>query len=96
MSQDALVGAFVALAVFVLGAAGTIIVYILRLAVRWARVEHQLEDLVSDVKQLVNDKDKVHQALYESMREDRNATNIRLRWLEEHLWGRRSGNGGTR
>lgn len=93
MSPDAEVSALVALVIFTLGSIGAGLVYMMRMAMRWARVEHGLEDLVTDVKQLVADKDRVHAEIVTTMREDRAATDRRLRWLEEHLWKRNGGNG---
>lgn len=53
---------------------------------RWARAESNLERLISDMLKLVKDNDRVHTAIFEEMRNDRQATDRRLRWLEEHLW----------
>ena len=75
------------LAVLVLPALGLLV----HLTIRWTRTESNLTDLVEDVKQLVTDKDRVHGEMYKTMREDRAATDRRLRWLEENLWNRRRG-----
>lgn len=63
-----------------------IIVLLVRGAVKWTRVESKLESLVSSVDKLVKDKDTVHNEIIVQMRDDRKATDRRLRWLEEHLW----------
>jgi hypothetical protein len=68
----------------------------------WTRMEIRLESLANSVEKLVVDKDRVHNEIVareqevhnemlSQMREDRNATNLRLRWLEEHLWNRNHG-----
>lgn len=57
-----------------------------RAMVKWTRVEDSLQNLVKDVQQLVENKDKVHEAIYRSMADDRKATDRRLRWLEEYVW----------
>jgi hypothetical protein len=49
-------------------------------------IEQNQINLIEDVKKLVQDKDKVHAEMLSQMREDRMATDRRLRWLEEHLW----------
>lgn len=59
---------------------------VLRLTIRWTRTEGTLTGLAEDMRTLVQDKDKVHAEMYRTMREDRAATDRRLRWLEEHLW----------
>jgi hypothetical protein len=54
--------------------------------VKWTRVESKLEELGSDIKQLVVDKDKTHAEIIRQMTNDRQATDRRLRWLEENVW----------
>ncbi len=53
---------------------------------RWARAESNLERLIIDVLNLIKDNDRVHTAIFEEMRNDHQATDRRLRWLEEYLW----------
>lgn len=62
------------------------LVFIVRATVKWTRVESKLEDVADDLKKIVEDKDRVHRDILQQMADDRNATNLRLRWLEEHLW----------
>ena len=62
------------------------VVILIRTAVKWTRVETKLDQVVKDLALIVEDKDKVHREMQTQMREDRNANNQRLRWLEEHLW----------
>ena len=62
---------------------------IVRVVTKMTRMDDRLGEAVKDLAALVKDKDRVHAELYQQMREDRAATNIRLRWLEEHAWGRR-------
>lgn len=57
-----------------------------RMATRWTRLESKLEQVVENMKDLVLDKDRVHLAMQSEIKDDRRATNLRLRWLEEHLW----------
>lgn len=64
------------------------LVLLVRMTVRWTRTEDRLTDLIDDVKALVDDKERVHAEMYQTMREDRAATDRRLRWLEENLWRR--------
>lgn len=64
---------------------------VVRLIIRLTRREDKLDRLVDDVRKLVEDKDRIHGEMYRTMRDDRAATDRRLRWLEENLWknGRR-------
>jgi len=96
MTSDARFTVLVTISLFMLGAMGTGLVYLFRGAMRWATVEHRLEDLVDDVKKLVADKDRVHTEMLTTIREDRAATDKRLRWLEEHLWKRNGSTNGQR
>lgn len=65
---------------------------VVRLTLRWGRIESDLRHLAGDMAEIVRDKDRVHAEIVAAMRDDRAATDRRLRWLEEHLW-RRSGRG---
>lgn len=53
-------------------------------------IEANQNMLIEDVKALVENKDKVHAEMLAQMRDDRQATDRRLRWLEENLWKGRS------
>jgi hypothetical protein len=59
-----------------------------RFMTKWTRVESRMEEIVRSMARLVEDKDKVHTAMQQEIRDDRAATDRRLRWLEEHLWGK--------
>lgn len=65
-----------------------LIALLIRGAIKWTRVEGKLDSVVSQIGNIVADKDRVHAELYTQMREDRGATDRRLRWLEEHLWNK--------
>ena len=52
---------------------------VIRLTVRFTSMADKLTSLVED-------KERVHAEMYRTMREDRAATDRRLRWLEENLW----------
>jgi len=68
-----------------------LVIIIIRGAIKWTRVEAKLDHAVTALNSIVADKDKVHTEIFTQMREDREATNKRLRWLEEHLWRRGAG-----
>lgn len=55
----------------------------IRGAVKWTRTEEQLKTLVDRVGELMTDKDRVHAEMLEQMRVDRDATDRRLRFIEE-------------
>lgn len=57
-----------------------------RAAIRWKGIEDKLDEAVRDLKSIVDDKNKVHTEIVAQMREDRSATDRRLRWLEENIW----------
>lgn len=61
---------------------------IIRVTQKWTRTEDKLNGLIEDVKELIKDKDKTHTDIIATMRDDRAATDRRLRWLEETLWKR--------
>lgn len=67
------------------------LILLVRVTRALTRSEDKLNEVIKDVGRLVADKDKVHQEMYAQMRLDRDATDRRLRWLEEHTW-----NTGTR
>lgn len=61
------------------------IALLIRMAIKWTKIEADVRALVGDVKKLVADKDRTHAAMLDQMKEDRVATNRRLEFLE-HLW----------
>lgn len=72
------------LAIMLIPAIGLLI----RIVVKWTRTEAKLEELADDMRKLVENKDRIHAEMLGQMREDRKATDRRLRWLEEFLWRR--------
>jgi hypothetical protein len=69
------------------------LIMILRGIVRWTRTwtitEEKLSAVASDLSELMAQKDQVHAALFDQMRVDREATDKRLRFIEE--WFMRGG-----
>lgn len=63
-----------------------VVIMLYRGIVKWTRTEDKLDELVSDMKQLILDKDKTHSDMLKQMTDDRRATDRRLRWLEENIW----------
>lgn len=59
---------------------------LVRIAIKWTRNEEKIATVAESITELVRDKDKTHQDIVNQMREDRNATNERLTWLERNLW----------
>ena len=45
-----------------------------------------MEKQNSGMQKLIADKDMVHREIMQTIREDRAATDKRLRWLEENVW----------
>ena len=62
------------------------LVLVIRLVVRLTMRDEQIGRLAEDVRKLAEGEERVHSEMYRTMREDRAATDRRLRWLEEHLW----------
>lgn len=62
------------------------LIFLIRGAIKWTRVEDRLTEIAKDLNEIVADKDKVHTEMLTQMREDRAATDRRLRWLEETRW----------
>lgn len=59
------------------------IAILIRGAIKWTRTEDKLGVLIRDVRELIDNKERVHTEMYAQMREDRAATDRRLRYLEE-------------
>jgi hypothetical protein len=72
------------------------LVIAVRSAIRWSRLESKVEGVIHDLKELISNKDNTHSAMLDQMKVDRDATDRRLRWLEEHLWRRERGNRAVR
>ena len=66
-----------------------LVVLSFRLVIKWTKAEGKLDQTVKDLDELVKHKDDVHRWIIEQMQADRDATNKRLRWLEENLWNER-------
>lgn len=62
-----------------------LIALMLRMAIKRTQTEDDVKHLIMEVQKLVADKDKVHAAMLDQMREDRQATNRRLEYLES-IW----------
>jgi hypothetical protein len=72
-----------------------LLVAVLRSAIRWKGIEDRLDSVVSNLSSIVKNEDKIHGEFIAQMREDRKATDRRLRYLEENLWSRNRGNSST-
>lgn len=59
------------------------LVVMVRGAIKWTRVEDKLDRLVDEMVLLVKDKDATHAEMLSQMRSDRDATDRRLRFIEE-------------
>ena len=66
---------------------------ILRVMSRWVKTEDKLDILVGNVRELVIYKDREHDEMLAQMKLDRDATNIRLRYLEEYFMSHGMGKG---
>lgn len=64
-------------------------ILLFRVVVRATEDRDELRHIRTDLGELVKDKDRVHLEMLRQMSADREATDKRLRWLEEHLWAKR-------
>lgn len=62
------------------------LVYVIRLTSKWTSVEINLNRVVTDVAKLAHDKEAMQTAMFDAMTKDREATDKRLKWLENHLY----------
>lgn len=63
-----------------------LIIFLIRGAIKWTRVEDKLTQAISRLDDLVRDKETTHAAMLQQMSDDRKATDLRLRWLEQNVW----------
>lgn len=64
-------------------------VLLFKIVVRATQDRDELRNIGDGLSKLVKDKDAVHLEMLKQMAADREATDKRLRWLEEHLWAKR-------
>jgi hypothetical protein len=65
---------------------------LIKATARWTSMQNDLATLRRDLTNMISEKDKVHQAILEQIREDRRAANDRLTYLErKFLRGLESG-----
>lgn len=55
-----------------------------RVVIKWTRMESNLGAISADVRELVTTRDATQREMLEQMRHDREATDKRLRYLEEY------------
>ena len=66
-----------------------ILVLMFRGAIHWTRTDDRLTDLVEDVESLIRKSDKMQSEILNQMTYDREATNKRLRFIEEYWMTRK-------
>jgi len=59
---------------------------LMRGTIKWTRLEAKLDGVISDVKEIKDNKEQAHLLMLGEMKDDRAATDRRLRWLEEGRW----------
>lgn len=57
-----------------------------RATTRWTKLETSVRHMEQSATDSQTQNRQVHIEIYQQMREDRAATDRRLRWLEEHIW----------
>lgn len=63
-----------------------LMVMLYRGIVKWTRTEDKLNELIVDMKSLIDEKDTTHREIASVIERTAKALDIRLRWLEEHKW----------
>lgn len=58
---------------------------LIKIVRKFTNVEDRQNELIRNVDRLVKDKDQTHNAMLEQMKFDREATNRRLRFIEERF-----------
>lgn len=86
MSSDTQFIVLTTLLIAIVGAIWTMVVFVAKGAARWARTEQRLENLIIQVDKRTEQTDATHREIVTTIRQDRAATDSRLRWLEETLW----------
>jgi hypothetical protein len=61
---------------------------LVRITIKWQRVEDRLTEITGDLTQIVKDKSDAHKALFDLIRSQTKATDERIRWLEQNFWNR--------
>ena len=73
---------------FIAGIGLPTLTFCFRIMKKWTKIEMQMEQVVKDMGEIVEAKDRVHAEMIGTMRDDRRTNDSRLRWLEENLWGK--------
>lgn len=81
--------ALIALLTLIFMVISAILTIVVRGERRQTRTEDKVSQMVDKVEEIVRDKDRIHKEMLEQMRYDRDATNKRLRFVEE--WFMRKG-----
>ena len=74
---------------FIAGIGLPTLAFCFRIMKKWTKIEMQMEQVVKDMGEIVEAKDRVHAEMIGTMRDDRRTNDRRLRWLEENLWGKK-------
>lgn len=83
----------IALAALIFTVLSTLLAVLIRSVQKQTRTEDRVGELASDVKELVEQKDRTHEAMLNQMRSDRDATDRRLRFMEEYFMRHSMGKG---
>jgi hypothetical protein len=90
ISPDARFGALISVSLFILSTMIALLTYVIRAAMRIAKTEERVTDMMSDIQKIVESKEKDHRQLADALKSVYESTDRRLRWLEENTWKRGS------
>jgi hypothetical protein len=74
---------------FVAGIGIPILGFLITISVQWGGLRSDLRSINKDLIEIVKDKDDMQHSILDQMKVDREATDRRLRWLEENVWRNR-------
>lgn len=87
MDSTQVVIAAAAVAGVIITLLGAIAGLLVRISIKWARLEGTVESLRSTIRDVELDSQNALKALYDVIRDDRRATNDRLQYLERQRMG---------
>lgn len=63
-----------------------LLVMMVKLTIKWTRVEDRLARVADDLARMVRAKDQTHEEIVEKLDDVSRGLDTRLRWLEENAW----------
>lgn len=80
---------------FIAGVGIPILGFLITISVQWGGLRSELKSINKELIDIVKDKDDMQHSILDQMKVDRDATDRRLRWLEENVWRNRGRSQGS-